>query len=800
MVDVFKGMNDHQREAIAHLNGPLLVVAGAGSGKTRVITHRIAHIIQETDTKPDGVLAITFTNKAAGEMQERVEDLLGLKTPWITTFHSAGLRLMKLEQDLLPFENPFVILDADDQKRMFKLLLKQMEVSPDDVDPRYAASQVSTWKNQLYSPDDVEKMGHDNDQLVRVYRQYHTICRQECLADFDDLLLMTVRLLEEHEDVRKKYQERFPYILIDEYQDTNTAQYKMIRLLGAHQNVCATGDPDQGIYGWRGADIRNILDFQKDYPECKEVLLEQNYRSTKIILMAAQHVVENNKERKDKKIFTENATGKPITLVTVDDNYEEARAIAVRCQKLHEGSKQEPSRDWRDMAIFYRTNAQSLVIEEECIRRDIPYKIVGGLRFYDRKEIKDLLAYVKLIVNPRDVVSFERIVNRPGRKLGKKSIAVMRDYCLDEGVSLHELFMDDDLLDRVTVGRSAKAIREFAMLWRRLQRLPRDDAAQCVKMAIEMTEIDNWYRKQEPGEMGEARVENMYELISAAANQGSLDQFLDHVALFSSDDERERRRNDEQIDQVMLMTLHSSKGLEFPVVFITGCEQGLLPMVRQGRADYEEERRLMYVGITRAMEELYITRAVQRLQFGEAKCNPPSMFLAEIPDMCIEHKDATGRVQRYIGEVKLGPEYPEESIAAIDLDEPEEHDPRERRTIDRDNYLDDGGDPKTVLDRLNKSGTLTSGSALRAALRSGQSAQGAGKQVGVGGAKDDTPISLASDPFQPGDKIIHTALGRATVIKLTGPSESRRIHFKLDKNDRIIELILRIAAKQIRKA
>ncbi|MBA3937351.1 MAG: UvrD-helicase domain-containing protein, partial [Planctomycetes bacterium] len=386
-VDVFKGMNDFQREAIAHLEGPLLVVAGAGSGKTRVITHRIANIIQH-GVRPDRVLAITFTNKAAGEMQERVERLMGLKTPWITTFHSAGLRLLKLESARVGFAHPFSVMDEDDQKRLYKRIFKELKLDPKMVDPRKIIWRISQWKNQLV---DIAKFEPNDD--IDIWAQqchvlYAKLCQEECLVDFDDLLVKPVRLLENDEELRRKYVDRFPYILIDEFQDTNQVQYRLIRLLGSHGNICATGDPDQAIYGWRGADIENILNFEKDYDPCKTVLLEENYRSTKVILRAAQGVVSHNTKRKDKTIRTNNDEGRPLLLLAVDDEVDESLAVAAAIDRM----QQKQGRHLSDMAVFYRTNAQSRVLEDGLRRRGIPYRIVGGTRFYDRREVKDLLA------------------------------------------------------------------------------------------------------------------------------------------------------------------------------------------------------------------------------------------------------------------------------------------------------------------------------------------------------------------------------------------------------------------------
>ncbi len=769
-VDIFAEMNPRQREAISHIDGPLLVIAGAGSGKTRVITHRIANLIQH-GVSPNRILAITFTNKAAGEMKERVWRLLGIQTPWVTTFHSAGLQILKLEEELLNFENPFTIMDEDDQKRMMKRLLKSMDLNDENgPDLRFVQGQISGFKNRLKLPGQIKPENEADELLQQIYYNYEQVKKQECVLDFDDLLLLPVQMFKQDADLLEKYREKFPYILVDEYQDTNAAQYEFIKLLGAHGNICATGDPDQAIYGWRGADINNILDFEKDFDSCKQVLLEENYRSTKYILQAAQNVVEHNVKRKDKRVFTQKDEGEQITLITVDDNQEEAKAIAIRCRSL-----QEQGREFKDMAVFYRVNAQSRIIEEEFIRLDIPYQIIGGTRFYDRQEVKDVLAYVKLLINPRDTIAFERIVNKPARGIGEKTLQLLHDVCVDAGIGFHELLMEEEYLSRVAVGRSARAIRDFAQLWRRLQRLPRENAAQCIGDIISMSGLEEHYRNTDPGEKGEERVYNIFELQTAAESHGSVESFLEHVALFTAVDKRNMDAN-----EVLLMTLHASKGLEFPVVFISGCEQGVLPLVRKGTdCDYEEERRLMYVGITRAMQELYISRAVHRLQYGETKRNPPSMFLAEIPDECIRHRDATGRVLPVHPRktIKDGPSYPDASQAAFKVEK-------------------QGVKGKDLLDALQSVGALTSGSALAAALRSGETSQGDGRRRKK--EEDDAPIGLDGDPFEAGDRIMHNTMGEGTVVKLSGPKGDRKIKIDFEEKG-VKDLLLAFAQSRLKK-
>jgi DNA helicase II / ATP-dependent DNA helicase PcrA len=745
-VDVFAGMNEHQREAIATLEGPLLVVAGAGSGKTRVITHRIANIIQH-GVRPDRILAITFTNKAAGEMKERVERLIHVKTPWITTFHSAGLRILKLEMMHTGFAHPFTVMDEDDQKRLSKRICKELKIDPKMIDPRKLTWRMSQWKNQMV---DIEKV-EPNDDLdawaQKYHRLYAAICLEECLVDFDDLLVKPVQLFEKNEEVRQKYLARFPYILIDEFQDTNQVQYRFIRYLSDHTNICATGDPDQAIYGWRGADIENILNFERDFANCKTVLLEENYRSTQVILRAAQGVVANNTRRKNKTIRTANDEGKPLQLLSVDDEMDESLAVAAAIDRMH---KQE--RKLRDIAVFYRTNAQSRILEDGLRRRGIAYRIVGGTRFYDRREVKDVLAYLKLLVNPRDRISFERIANIPKRGLGDATLELLFQLAEELGKTHYEILEQDELLDRVAVGRAAKPMKDMARTWRMLKKLPLGSPEACVTGVIELTNIEEHYRMtEEPAEANE-RVANVREMITAAQQyhennpEGGLPGYLELVALVTDADMAAAQ--DADVDQVTLMTLHAAKGLEFNYVFITGCEQGVFPLERQGNiADLEEERRLMYVGITRAKKELYLSRARCRMQYGQTFRNEPSQFLSEIPSDCFDARDATGRRPLPSGENVRGT-----SMAAREL----EAGSTSKKLVG-----------KAALDAALAMG-ITSGLDLKEASRREKKAY------------YDAPEIRSDDPYAPGDRIIHSIFGRGTVAAMKGPSEKRSILIEFD--------------------
>jgi len=743
-IDVFKDMNEQQREAIAHMQGPLLVVAGAGSGKTRVITHRIANIVQQ-GTPPDRILAITFTNKAAGEMKERVHRLLGLQTPWITTFHSSGLRMLKMESQALGFEHPFTVMDEEEQLKRYKRIYKELEIDPKIIDPRKVRWRISWWKNQLTDIHKVEP-SDDTDVLAkRLFARYEEVCRQECVLDFDDLLVWPVRLLERNPELRQKWIKRFPFILIDEYQDTNKAQYRFVQLLGEHRNICATGDPDQAIYGWRGADIENILNFEADYPGCKVVLLEQNYRSTKTILRAAQGVVSHNEKRKDKTIRTDNEDGMPINILAVDDEMDESFAVAAAVERL---TKEGVALS--GMAVFYRTNAQSRVLEDGLRRRGLPYRILGGTRFYDRREVKDLISYLKLLINPRDRDAFERIANIPRRGIGEKALETISLMAEDEGVGMLEVLERDHLLERVAVGRNARSLRDLSRAWKLVRVLPSRSPSICVRGVIELVGLEEHYRATEEASEAQERIANIREVITAAEQfqeaspEGGLAGFMEMISLVA-EPESFTVNQGTKVDQVTLMTLHSAKGLEFPVVFITGCEDGVLPLQRQGvTADLEEERRLMYVGITRAMKQLYLSRARCRMAYGQTFRNPASQFLDEIPPDCFRTKDATGR-------------HPVPQASA---------------------------------------GLVRAQRALKEAMNVGAIKRGS-ELGGRGGAAD--AVVLDDDPFAPGMTILHTLFGNGRVVEMRGPRDGRSIVIDFEDHGRK-ELQWSFTAGRITKA
>lgn len=646
MRNLFDRLNEKQLEAVTHINGPLLVLAGAGSGKTRVLTCRIAYLLEQ-GVRPYNILAITFTNKAAAEMRERVNAMVGIqaKEVWLSTFHAFCARFLRMEiEHLAGFSRNFVIYDASDALALVKSCLKELNLDEKHFPPSGLQAAISNAKNALQDATDfaVQADNFYGQKVAEVYRLYQQKLQQNNAVDFDDLLLLAVRLLEQNEEVRRRYQDKFQYILIDEYQDTNRAQYLLARLLAAkHRNICVVGDADQSIYAWRGADIRNILDFEADYPDAKVIKLEQNYRSTQTILAAANAVIENNIGRKPKALWTENPRGEPITHYLAFDERDEARFIADTIAKLHVVYRAS----YGHMAVLYRTNAQSRVIEEALMKNGIPYTIVGGVKFYDRKEIKDILAYLRVILNPADTVSLLRIINVPRRGIGDTTIARLTDYAVQNGISLFDVVSNPDMVPDLTA-RAKRPLENLAELIFNLiavkDQLP-------VADLIERVMQDSGYLaelEKEQTPQAEGRIENLRELLSVAkefattAAEDTLENFLAHVALVSDIDTAELAD-----ERVTLMTLHSAKGLEFPYVFLAGMEEGIFPHSRtlMDEEEIEEERRLCYVGITRAERKLYLTNARLRTIYGSTVMYPPSRFLAEIPEELFERHGGPSR-------------------------------------------------------------------------------------------------------------------------------------------------------------
>ncbi|MCI7059398.1 MAG: DNA helicase PcrA [Megasphaera elsdenii] len=640
MNPIFDTLNDRQCEAVKHIEGPLLITAGAGSGKTKVLTCRIAHLL-ELGVAPYRILAITFTNKAAKEMKERVTNLVGAQADsiWLSTFHSFCAKLLRFEVDgFHGYTRNFTIYDSSDQLVLVKDCLKKLNLDDKQFMPRSVLGTISSAKNVLMDARAFAAKASDfyEQKVADVYALYQEKLRENNAVDFDDLLFLAVRLLQEKEDVREKYQSRFQYILVDEYQDTNHAQYALTKILAARwRNICVVGDADQSIYAWRGADIRNIIDFTRDYPDAASIKLEQNYRSTKTILHAANAVIDNNESRPKKTLWTENPAGNKIIHYQAQTEHDEADYIAGVIYNRHEISH-EP---YGDMAILFRTNAQSRVLEEKLMRYAIPYTMVGGTKFYDRKEIKDVLAYLRLLYNPEDSLSLTRIINVPKRNIGATTMEHVSAYAEEQGISLFEALSSTDEIP--VTKRARTSLENFAaMIFDLLNDIEGKDVLSLIETVIKQTGYGDMLDKEaEHDPQGESRKENVGEFLSVAKDymdsnpDGNLQDFLENVALVSDVDDFESSDS-----KVTLMTLHAAKGLEFPVVFLTGLDEGLFPHSRTllDPSQVEEERRLAYVGITRAERQLYVTNATTRTMYGRISAYMPSRFLAEIPPQLME--------------------------------------------------------------------------------------------------------------------------------------------------------------------
>ncbi|HJC42671.1 MAG TPA: UvrD-helicase domain-containing protein, partial [Candidatus Mediterraneibacter gallistercoris] len=638
-MSIYDTLNEPQREAVRHTDGPLLILAGAGSGKTRVLTHRIAYLIEELGVNPWNILAITFTNKAAGEMRQRVDNLVGFgsESIWVSTFHSMCVRILRRFIDRLGYDSRFTIYDTDDQKTLMKAVCKKVDIDTKQFKERMLLSVISSAKNEMIVPEEFElNAGGDFAQLkiAKVYREYEAQLKANNALDFDDLLVKTVQLLQTQPDVRENYQERFRYIMVDEYQDTNTVQFKLVSLLaGKYRNLCVVGDDDQSIYKFRGANIRNILDFEKEYPDAKVIKLEQNYRSTGNILNAANGVISNNKGRKDKTLWTANGEGEKISLRQFDTAYDEAEFIAEDIKKeVRDGAS------YNDNAVLYRTNAQSRLLEEKFIAMNIPYKIVGGINFYARREIKDILAYLKTVDNGQDDLSVRRIINVPKRGIGLTTINRIQESADERGISFYEALLAPEMIPGA--GRSASKLDSFAALIEYFKgQAEKESLTDLLNEILDMTGYAQNLEADDEID-AESRLQNIEELLNKAAayeedcedrgEKATLSGFLEEVALVADIDSLE-----EDQDYVVLMTLHSAKGLEFPHVYLAGMEDGLFPSYMTITGDdpeeLEEERRLCYVGITRAEQQLTLTCARKRMVRGETKYNNISRFVSEIP-------------------------------------------------------------------------------------------------------------------------------------------------------------------------
>lgn len=659
---LLEGLNDNQRAAVVHSGSPLLIVAGAGSGKTRVLTHRIAHLLAERDVHPGQILAITFTNKAAGEMKERVEQLVGPRANamWVMTFHSACVRILRRESKKLGFTSSFSIYDAADSKRLMALVCRDLDLDPKRFPPKSFSAKISNLKNELIDEEDFAAQATDGFEktLAQAYAMYQSRLREANALDFDDLIMTTVNLLRAFPDVAEHYRRRFRHVLVDEYQDTNHAQYALVReLVGTSEHpvdvppeaevppaeLCVVGDADQSIYAFRGATIRNILQFEEDYPDATTILLEQNYRSTQTILSAANAVIERNESRRPKNLWTNAGTGAQITGYVADTEHDEAQFVAEEIDRLTDAGDAKAG----DVAVFYRTNAQSRVFEEIFIRVGLPYKVVGGVRFYERKEVRDVLAYLRVLANPEDSVPLRRILNVPKRGIGDRAEAMIDALSQREKISFPQALKRVDEAYGMAA-RSTNAVRRFNTLMEDLRTIVESGAgpATVLEAVLERTGyLAELQASTDPQD--ETRIENLQELAAVAMEfeqergeneQGTLSDFLEQVALVADSDQIPDEEDGDGV--ITLMTLHTAKGLEFPVVFLTGMEDGVFPHMRAlGQTkELEEERRLAYVGITRARERLYLTRSTLRSAWGQPSYNPPSRFLEEIPPTHVEWK------------------------------------------------------------------------------------------------------------------------------------------------------------------
>lgn len=637
MNELLAGLNDKQKEAVLHFEGPLLILAGAGSGKTRVLTHRIAYLIEEHQVPPYHILALTFTNKAANEMRERVNNIIeyGAGSIWVSTFHSTCVRILRRFIDHLGYDNAFTIYDSDDQKSLMKDICKQLNIDTKKYKERTFLNAISSAKDELKTPEQyADEVAKEYNKKIfgRVYKEYQKRLKQNNALDFDDLIMLTVQLFQQNAEILNHYQERFPFILVDEYQDTNTAQFTLLSLLASrYQNLCVVGDDDQSIYRFRGANIHNILNFEKIFPATKVIRLEQNYRSTKNILAAASGVIKHNSMRKEKTLWATAEAGAPISYGRYDNEYEEAQGIAA---DIHRQVKDGMS--YSDFAILYRTNAQSRVFEEKLIYEGIPYRIIGAVNFYARKEIKDILCYLKTINNSADDIAIKRIINIPRRGIGQTTIGRISDYAFSQEMPFYEALRRVDEIPGCT--RASAKIHSFVSLIEHFRMKLRGEMYSLEDMTQELLDVTGYVRELEAEDTDEAngRIENIESLMNKIVqyeednNGGTLNDLLEDIALVADID-----TVSDDAEQVLLMTLHSAKGLEFPNVYICGMEETIFPgasaVFGDDPSELEEERRLCYVGITRAMKKLTLTSANQRMRNGEMNFNRPSRFINEIP-------------------------------------------------------------------------------------------------------------------------------------------------------------------------
>jgi len=642
MIKLLENLNPEQRSAVETTEGPVLIIAGAGSGKTKALTYRVAYLIEEKKVSPRNILAVTFTNKAAQEMKERIVEILGgdqNRVPVMGTFHSICVRILRHEIEKIGYKKSFNIFDDQDQKALMKRTMRELQIDEEQIKPKAVLHSISEAKNELIDADQYKaQVGSYYEEIIaKIYSAYQGKLKEQSGLDFDDILMNTVKIFQKYPEVLEKYQNHFHYVMVDEYQDTNHAQYTLVKILAdKHKNLCVVGDDWQGIYSWRGANIQNILDFEKDYPEAKVIKLEQNYRSTQNILDAAYGVISKNVNRKDKKIWTENKGGHLLTSYEANNERDEAEFVISEIQKY----KQKNKADFSDFVALYRTNAQSRMLEEAMLRNSIPYRIIGGVKFYQRKEVKDVVAYLRLIQNFTDEVSLERIINEPKRNIGDVSLANWMKYAKENKLDLVEAgfkIPKDDKLLKISKARLEEIAKFSDFIKRMKEILPKMNLADFMEKVFK----ESGYEKSltDGTEEGEMRLENIHELLTVAKkydeykSEEGLNLLLEEVALIADTDNIDQGK-----DSVHLMTLHSAKGLEFKVVFIVGLEEGILPHSRSvmNESEMEEERRLMYVGITRAKEKVYLLFTGERNIFGSTQINPPSRFINDIPEHLIE--------------------------------------------------------------------------------------------------------------------------------------------------------------------
>ncbi|WP_297966479.1 DNA helicase PcrA [uncultured Anaerovibrio sp.] len=794
-MDIFSGLNPAQREAVECLEGPLLIMAGAGSGKTRVLTHRIANLLAH-GVSPYSILAITFTNKAATEMRDRVDRMIGVgsKDIWLSTFHSFCARILRREIEATGiYQKNFVIYDASDTQSLVKKCLKELNFDDKQYSPGAVLGVISNAKNQMMGPvafdQHVRINGTFYDQKVsEVYTLYQSKLRSNNALDFDDLLLVAVSVLEENEEIRTRYQRRFRYIMVDEYQDTNGAQYQLTKLLaGGHHNICVVGDADQSIYGWLGADVRNILNFEQDYPEARTIMLEQNYRSTKKILAAANAVIDHNPHRKKKVLWTDNTEGDPITTYLASDERDEARFILDNIVKQNTLF----NRSYGDMAVLYRTNAQSRILEEAFMRQGMPYTIVGGQKFYERMEIKDILAYMRVLSNPFDTESLSRIINVPRRGIGDTSANKLLAFANERNLSLFEIIANPDTLNEIPglTARTKNPLGTFSMLLLDLMNKQETmSVSELMEEIIEQTGyIEALRADKKKGEDNTSRIENVREFVGVAKDfektetEPGLFNFLEHISLITDLD-----KTTDAMDRVTLMTLHAAKGLEFPVVFIAGMEEGIFPHSRtlDSAEELEEERRTCYVGITRAEHKLFLTHADMRTIYGQTRICEPSRFLEEIPPQYKEELSVRGH--RGYGGSSFGNSFGRDgSYGGNSYGSERGHGSSYMPRFSQGSSS--GGRHGQSMSATDALKTVGGGTGPVRIVTNANNSSGAATARPKGPIKPDTSIV-----WKAGDKAVHSKFGTGTVVAVTGSGEDTQLQIAFP-NQGVKQLVLKYA-------